>query len=362
MSSILALSTALPPYRFFQREVADLFIQMFSLEGDKAASLKKLYENSNIETRFSVVPDFTKERSSFNFLSSDYPKKRPGTNLRNQIYKREAPKLAYEAALKALESWGEDPKRITHVVFVSCTGMVAPGIEFDLMKRLQLNPTVNRFGINFMGCFGAFKGLSLADSFVKENPHHRVLVVCTELCSLHIQADQTLDNMLANSLFSDGAAAVVVGADVRDSKKPLWRICKKGSFGLEGTEDKMSWEATDEGFVMQLSHTVPVLLARQIEPFVTSQLMESHSIEECEFAVHPGGKSILQATEKALKLKEKTMKASWNTLAKFGNMSSATFLFVLKELLEEENKKRWTLGLGFGPGLSIEGLLLERCS
>jgi len=358
--SILALSTAVPPYVLTQEEIGDKIINLLSTDPQKTKVIKQLYQNSAIHTRYSVIPDFTRGYCEGNFFGSEFPKKIPGMSQRNDFYKIEAPKLAYDAAIKALQSWGGDPSAISHVISVSCTGVIAPGIEFDLMKLLNLNSSTQRLGINFMGCFGAFKGLSVAQSFAKEDPKHRILLVCTELCSLHFQAEQTSDNMLANSLFSDGAAAVIVGADPNPHETSLWKICNKGSLGLGNTEDKMKWEAGDQGFTMKLSHTVPVLLGRHIGSFVQSLVDSNFSYTNCDWAIHPGGKSVIKAIEKALKLEESLTKASWETLANYGNMSSATFLFVLNRLLEQKSSKKWTVGLGFGPGLSVEGVVLSR--
>lgn len=358
--SILALATALPPYAFSQVEVADRMVDMLGTDPEKSKNLKQLHENSAIHTRYSVIPDFNKDRHEWNFWGTEFPKKIPGMTERNDLYKVEAPKLAHEAASKALEAWGGDPKTITHIISVSCTGVIAPGIEFDLMKSLNLRPSTQRLGINFMGCFGAFKGLSVAQSFAKENPKNRILLVCTELCSLHFQVAQTPDNMLANSLFSDGAAAVVVGAEPVVGETPHWEIHNHCSLGLENTGEQMKWEASDQGFIMKLSHKVPVILSRQISAFVQSLVCADFCYENCDWAIHPGGKSIIQAIEKSLGLKQGLTAASWSTLANYGNMSSATFLFVLKKLLEEKSTKKWTVGIGFGPGLSVEGILLNR--
>lgn len=357
--SILAIATAVPSHFLPQEKIADKIIDALSLPAEKAKTLKQQYLNSAIQTRYSVVPDLTKDRHEWNFWGPQYPKSIPGMSQRNEIYKKEAPKLAHEAATKALKAWNGNPDQISHIISVSCTGVVAPGIEFELMQHLNLKPTAHRLGINFMGCFGAFKGLAVAQSFAKENPKHRILVVCTELCSLHFQAEQTLDNMLANSLFSDGAAAVIVGTNPEPDETPLWEIRNQSSLGLENSLEKMSWEASDQGFVMKLSHTVPVLIGRHIEPFVKT-LIQDLSYTECDWAIHPGGKSIVQAIEKALNLDKSLTQASWEILANYGNMSSATFLFVLKQLLEQKNPKKWTVGVGFGPGLSFEGILLSR--
>lgn len=358
--SILAVSTAVPEHGFLQEEIAEQLIGIFSLEEEKAKNFRQLYQNSSIKTRYSVIPDFKKTRKDWDFWGSEFPKKIPGMAQRNELYKLEAPKLALEAAKKAIIEWGGDPKSLTHIISVSCTGMIAPGIEFDLMRELDLNPSTQRLGINFMGCFGAFKGLSVAHSFAKEDPNHRILVVCTELCSLHFQVEQTTDNMLANSLFADGAAAVIVGGNLKPTEKALWQIRNKKSLGLESTAEKMKWEAGDHGFIMKLSHTVPVLLGRQIGSFVHSLIDHDFSYTDCDWAIHPGGKSIIQVIEKALKLEDGLTKASWETLANFGNMSSATFLFVLRNLLDQNSTRKWTLGVGFGPGLSVEGILLSR--
>ncbi len=359
--SILALSTVVPPYMFRQEEIADQMIEVFSIDKQRQDYIRTLYLNSAIQERYSVVSDFQKPRSEWHFWGYDYPKSIPGMSQRNDMYKKEAPKLAQQAAQKALQLWGEDPCLITHVISVSCTGVVAPGIEFELIQLLNLRRSVNRLGINFMGCFGAFKGLSVAQAFAKEKADHRILLICTELCSLHLQANSDLETFLANSLFSDGAAAVIVGSHPRSSEKPLWEILNYQSFGLENTIDKMAWEASDQGFLMRLSPTVPVHIGRHISSFA-NLLLDPHQVSPsaCNWAIHPGGKSILQAVEKAMKLDRSQSQASWDTLAKYGNMSSSTFLFVLENLYHRKSSHLWSLGIGFGPGLAMEGILLRQ--
>lgn len=358
--SILALSTAVPPHLFPQEMIKKKMISVLNLDDEKKAIVEKLYENSAIKTRYSVLPDFQGPPSDWHFWGHDYPSSVPGMSKRNDIYKKEAPQLAHQAAEKAIKNWGGDPSEITHVISVSCTGVIAPGIEFKLMKSLPLKPSTSRLGINFMGCFGAFKGLHVAQSLAKEDKKHRILVVCTELCSLHLQADYSLEILTANSLFSDGAAAVIVGVEPRPHEKSLWEMVTCRSLGLDNSLDKMGWEASDQGFVMSLSPFVPALIGRHIQPFVESLLGPNLSIADCDCPVHPGGKSIVQAVEKALSLDKSQTQASWNTLANYGNMSSSTFLFVLDELYSQQNLRDWAIGLGFGPGLSMEGILLRK--
>lgn len=357
---ILGLATAVPLEAISQEQALEKNMQMFAMDEEQKESVKKLYQNSGIEKRHIVVSDFKSDRTKWHFWGSDYPKSIPGMAARNAVYKKEAPLLAHQAAEKALLAWGGDPQAITHVIAISCTGMVIPGVEFSLINSLGLNRSVCRLGINFMGCFGAFKGLQVAHAFAKENANNRILVVCVELCSLHLQATLDQDTILANSIFGDGAAAAVIGSTLKASENPLWEMVQHHSFGLEDSLSQMSWEAGDYGFLMKLSGFVPLSIAKNIKSFA-SELLKSHElcVSACDWAIHPGGKLILQVIEKKLALESNQTEASWNTLAKYGNMSSATFLFVLEHLSKQANLKKWAAGIGFGPGLSMEGILLR---
>jgi predicted naringenin-chalcone synthase len=186
---------------------------------------------------------------------------------RNDYYKQEAPKLAHQAATEALKRWGRAHEEITHIIYVSCTGAVAPGVELLLAQQLGLQPNVRRLGINFMGCFGAFAGLATARAFAASEPEARILVICTELCSLHYQPSERMDQLVANSLFADGAAAVVVGNSLRQNEKPLFEMQTACSFAVPNSLDKMSWEASDTGFVMGLSPDVPRYLRAHIKKY-----------------------------------------------------------------------------------------------
>lgn len=357
--AIFSLSTAVPPFVYEQRHVAHQFQDILQVDEEKARFLKRIYENSSIDERWSVIGDFHKSRQEWEFWGAEYPKKIPGMSRRNLRYKKEAPLLAEKAARQALERWGGDLSKISHIISVSCTGVMAPGIEYHLMQKLGLLPTINRLGINFMGCFGAFKGLSVAGAFSRENPDSRILIVCTELCTLHLQAHLDEETLTGNSLFSDGASAAIVGGNPGPQESPLFEIIRTHSLGFENSLDKMSWEASDSGFQMRLCRTVPVLIRRQMKEFASGLLVKGVEAEHCDWAIHPGGKSILQAIEKALQLEDAQTESSWKTLSKYGNMSSASFLFVLDELSRKKDRRGWTAGVGFGPGLSFEGILLS---
>lgn len=360
IAHLLALSGVVPPYAFKQSEIAQKLRDIFSSDEEKGQFINRIYLNSSIMNRYSVVNDFHNSREEWEFWGPEYPKTVPGMSARNQRYKQEAPLLAEKAARQVIERWGGNISQLTHLISVSCTGMIAPGIEYHLMQNLALSPTINRLGINFMGCFGAFKGLSVAQAFAQANPDARILLVCTELCSLHLQADQDPETLMANAIFSDGSAAAIIGGNCIQEEKPLWEIHRTHSLGFENSLDKMYWEAGDFGFQMSLCRTVPVYIKRHIKEFSKGLLPDEIEADQCDWAIHPGGASILQAVEKALQLKKDQTTSSWKILHDFGNMSSATFLFVLDELSRQKQARPWTAGVGFGPGLSVEGILLRR--
>jgi len=356
-ATILALETEVPKTFLTQDDFAQAVTKNLALTKHQAHLLERITKNSKISQRHTVVEDFHENGlrgAPFNFCENI-----PRTALRNDIFKKYAPQLAISTCEKALNAWGGDRKSITHVISVSCTGMIAPGIEFLLIPALGLSEYVERLGINFMGCFGAFKGLAIAKALAMENPRHRILLVCTELCSLHFQADTEVDTLVSNALFADGAAAVIIGNEAQSKEKPLFEIYRQGSQALKHTQDLMTWEASDYGYRMRLSALVPLQIETHVAPFVSHLIGNEYSFNSFTWAVHPGGKSIVESIASACKLNPEQLKASWKVLKEYGNMSSPTFLFVLKEILNNVKCKKNVIGLGFGPGLSMEGILLK---
>lgn len=357
---ILSVATATPKHKIEQSTIAQLMVDLFALSPEQAAILHNIYAQSSIQHRYSVLKDFGVNKSDWSFLKERFQHDSPGMLQRNELYKKEALPLAQEAALAAIDRWKGNPHDLTHVISVSCTGMMAPGIEFHLMQALHLNRSIHRLGINFMGCFGAFRGLQVAAAIAKEDPAHRILLVCTELCSLHLQPSTDNDAILANSLFADGSAAAIVGCQARPHESPHFSIVRQSALGLDDSLDKMTWDAGNHGFFMRLSSYVPALIKKHVHKIIDPLLQNDVAPTACEWAIHAGGKSILQAAERALNLSQEQTQAGWDTLRDYGNMSSATFLFVLERLCRRQNKKKWTAGLGFGPGLSMEGILLQK--
>lgn len=346
---ILALATALPQFSAEQSDIAKKIIHLFKLEKKSAEYIEDLFCKTQIKKRYYVKDIF----------NSEFSKEVPGTNIRNEIYIKEASKLAIQAARNVLNQWARDPKEITHIISVSCTGVMAPGIEFILQQEFNMSENVKRIGINFMGCFGAFSALSVASSIAKEDSKNRILVVCTELCSLHFQVSHVPEVLIGNALFADGAAAAIIGANVTEKEKPLWTIEKSGSFALSNSVDKMTWKISDHGCVMYLTKDIPNLIEQNIKKIVES-FLNHNNFSNLIWAIHPGGKSIVKAIERSCNLTKEQTQASWNVLENYGNMSSSTFLFVLKELEKNNYQNSNVIGLGFGPGLSVETLLLSK--
>jgi predicted naringenin-chalcone synthase len=360
VSAILGLGTAVPAYEIDQEVFAANLGDSLGVEPRHKELLLRLFKNSRIKKRYSAIPDYQNRGIGGSLYSNHFPQEIPFTIERNEIYKNEAPQLALQASQKALSHWRGDSSKITHVISVSCTGMMAPGIEFLLIEKLGLKSNCTRLGVNFMGCFGAFQGMAAARAFSRENPNHRILVVCTELCSLHMQGNHDISSFISNALFADGAAAIIVGAQPNVSEKPFWEICNHSSFAMDDSLQEMTWEIGNHGFIMNLSEKVPKSIKRNIEEFIKDLIGKDRSIAECSWAVHPGGKAILLAIAETFKLNsDQDLSSSWHVLENFGNMSSASFLFVLEHLLAKPNPKKWSLGLGFGPGLALEGVLLK---
>ncbi len=327
------------------------------LDGQERRKLDFLYRKSGIDSRHSVLDDFQKEEvSDFTF----FPKNKelhpfPGTAARMQVFEEKGPELAEQAVRSALQQANVEAKSLTHLILISCTGMVAPGLELDLMRRLDIPSSVERYCIHFMGCYAAFTGLRLADQLVKANPNSRVLVVSVELCTLHFQKEYTEDNLLANSLFGDGAAAALV----MQSEKGL-QIKNYFSEVLWEGEKDMAWKIGDFGFEMRLSQYIPSLLNQGIRRLRDLFEAKFNFSKVRHVAIHPGGKQILIQVQEAFGLSPEVNSHALEVLRTCGNMSSASILFVLERMLQDSSIQGDILALGFGPGLTLETTHYEK--
>ena len=239
--------------------------------------------------------------------------------------------------------------------------MSAPGLDLQVMELMDLPKDIYRSSVNFMGCYAAIHALKMADAICKTEPGARVIIVCTELCTLHFQKESTTDNITSSLLFGDGAAAVLVTGD--ESPLPGLKLDHFYSEVISKGKKDMAWALSSSGFLMTLSGYVPELLEADFSPLV-SRALKKASIEKnqiSKWCIHPGGKRILDVIHHSLDLTNGALSHCYETLRDFGNMSSATILFALKRIMEqplEPGDKIFTAA--FGPGLTMETFLATR--
>ena len=364
MSYITALNTANPPFTISQEQSAVFSAHFMGKTKDEKRKIRILQRATGIKNRYTVLEDYTKKESFDFYPNSENLEPFPTTSERMKIYEGWAIKLGLEAAKPIIK--GKE-KEITHLITVSCTGMYAPGIDIELLENLGLNSSVQRTAINFMGCYASFNALKVADAFCKSSSNAKVLIVGVELCTIHYQKQSDEDNLLANSIFADGAAAVLVEATPRENTINLFLKNFYCDLIPKGKRD-MAWYIRDTGFEMRLSSYVADILGEEIEG-ILDKLTEGLEVDRnsdaiSQWAVHPGGKKILDTLAKKLSMSKSKLDAPFKIWEEYGNMSSVTVLFVLKELLQ--NKQHYRIknnqlipSLAFGPGLTVESALFE---
>ncbi len=274
-----------------------------------------------------------------------------------QRYAAESAPLAEAACRAALRNAVTSASEITHLITVSCSGFAAPGYDHALVERLTLPRGVARTHVGFMGCHGLLNALRVAGAFAASDPEATVLVCALELCTLHQQNAQDQQRIVANALFGDGAAAIVVRGS--DDEGIGWELRSQSSFVIPETADLMAWKIGNHGFEMTLSPTVPAVIRTVLGPWLRDWLAQFDlRVEDvASWAVHPGGPRILTATAQAAGFDPELLKPSRDVLASYGNMSSPTVAFIL-ERLQESGAQPPCVVLGFGPGLTIEAALL----
>ncbi len=315
------------------------------------ALFRRMADRSGIDHRWSVLPRVEGGGSPVD-PGGFYAGAVPGTAERMRLYADAAPALALQA-IHALSQ--EAVAGTTHLVVASCTGFVAPGVDQIIAAALGL-PNVERTLVGFMGCYAAAAALRVAHHIVRSDPDARVLVVTVELSSLHLQTADTLEPLLAELQFGDGAAAAIVTADPHGLA-----LVAPFTASLPQSHDLIRWTIGDAGFEMVLSGEVPGRIgAALLDPAVRARLFGDWAPDSVEtWAVHAGGRSILDAVERGLDLPPDALAASRSVLARYGNMSSATLMFVLRDLLAGERNGRG-IAIAFGPGLAAEGFRFER--
>lgn len=334
-----------------ESEVHQMFIaqasSFFFGETRKAKLFEKLIEKSQIDRRYSVLRGKDAVLSE-NENGQFYQKtKFSGTQGRMLKYQQEALPLAKKAlgSLRAKENLSD----ITHIIVTSCTGFYAPGLDVEIAKELGLPGSVERTMIGFMGCNAAFNAMKQASHIVRSAPNSRVLMINIELCSLHLEETEDLEKAMAYMLFADGCAASVISSESRGLEIKSFR-----SFIDHHQSEHIRWNIGDQGFNMFLSPSVPKVVQQVMSEKSSEVLLEKSVADYSLWALHPGGRAILDACQSALNLPDSKMFPSREVLREYGNMSSATIMFVLQKLLYDMQKEGDGIAVGFGPGLSIE--------
>ncbi len=359
MPFIQHIETLVPESSYTQEFACDV-MRSWVTEKKSVRYIDKIYQHSGIEKRHSVVKDFGKEGSDYlSIYRLNDALHEPSTGERNATYAVESKLLVEKVSRRALDNCPDvSAEEITHVITVSCTGFYNPGPDLAVVNALNLPPSVQRFNLGFMGCYAAFPALKMADQFCKANPDATVLIVCVELCSLHLQGKEDLDTLVANSVFADGAAAVLINnRDPLPGRRALDLKNFACSLAQEGEED-MAWDIGDKGFNIVLSKYVAKIIGAGIEKIITEILSGCElSLQDIDtWAVHPGGRAILDKIEQSLPMKPGQLDASRNILSQYGNMSSPTILFILAEIMGSPRTSDGDkiCAMAFGPGLTIE--------
>lgn len=358
------IETILPEFSFSQ-EAASERMQEWAPDERTRRIIRVLYRQSGIETRHSVVTNFNGNgEDGFFKRGPEGAWCGPGTAARNEMFARESRTLSVDLARKVLDNRpGIAPKDVTHVVTVSCTGFYNPGPDYFIVRDLGIPVSAQRYHLGFMGCYAAFPALRMARQFCEADPRAVVLVMCLELCSLHVQLRAEDDFVLANSLFADGAGAAIVSAREPAPGQSAYRFDDFHSTLVPSGEQDMAWRIGDHGFDIALSSYVPKIIGANIRDFIEPSLAGSgQALDDVEtWAVHPGGKSIIDQVQKCLGLRPEQVRASRDVLRDCGNMSSATILFVLRDILMQPSGKAGekVCAMAFGPGLTVEMALFD---
>ena len=355
MANIISIATAVPDYCHRQKDILHFMQQAYNLDATDRRRLAFMYNYSGIENRYSVLKDFSLSPQQWQFINIESNEYTP-LDKRMELYKQHALPLSLKAAQRCMAGVKEGTT-ITHLITVSCTGMSAPGLDLELVEALQLSPNVFRTSVNFMGCYAGVHALKLGKMICDTDAKANVLIVATELCTLHFQQEYTPDNAASSLLFADGSAAILMSNN-SDAQAVATITNFHSAIAFKGIKD-MAWEISSKGFLMTLSGYVPQLIEEDIAALVDEALLQSNIAKEevGYWCIHPGGRKIVDTIQKQLGLNNNDTQPAREVLRNYGNMSSATIFFVLDEICrhaKQQRKPSRALGVAFGPGLTME--------
>jgi len=346
------VATAVPPhdihaaYRCYAQA-------LFRDNRHNALLFRRMAEKSGIEHRYSCLAPGLDLESGVVDSEGFYERGNfPDTATRMRRFEQHAPELA-QTAVERLQL-GAERDRITHLLITCCTGFSAPGLDFELVERCKLPSSIERTMIGFMGCYAAINALKLARHIVRSEPSARVLIVNLELCTLHLKETSDVEQVLSSFIFGDGCASSLVSADPVGTALDRFHAVL-----VPGTRDFITWNIRDFGFDMVLSGQVPAAIHDAMHDH-RGEILDGAAVDSIDlWAVHPGGRTVLDAVERAFALAPSALSASREILRRYGNMSSATVMFVIAELLRSSARGQTGCAMAFGPGLTAETMLFR---
>lgn len=380
--AIFGIGTAVPQHRVDQAEAGERLARALQAAPDAARFAKRIFKNSGVNTRYTCEEELLRDPQDCRYLPGfeDEQGHHPLTAERMEIYQREAVPLAVLAAQRAMADSAMDEAQITHLITVSCTGQFLPGLDAELVQHLGLSPRVNRLPLTFLGCAAGLKAICIARQITQRERDARVLIVCVELCTLHIQPTSAREDIFAASFFGDGASACVIGSFADDqtsvgtgkssANEPAADEGRGGggrreaaiillhddySELLPDSKSDMTWRIGAYGFELHLSPNIPMLIGDAIRDRVERFLGR---VDAEGWAIHPGGKKIVDIIQNVCQLPDEAVASSRRVLRDVGNLSSATILYVLSDMRERARlsgqPRKSGIAMAFGPGLTLE--------
>lgn len=338
------IETAVPENEFHQGTIN--YLQSFIESQKTLEKVNEIIPNLAIDKRFSVLGNLfgDKQNEEAFYVQGNFP----STQKRMQAYKKHALPLASQALDKLFAEQNKD--EITHLIITSCTGFYSPGLDIEIIKKYGLRTDIERTIVGFMGCHAAFNALKLAKHIVSSKPDAKVLVLNIELSTLHFQEDKEMSKLISSLIFADACAASIIS-----SKAEGLELQDFASTLIPRSLESMTWDIEDDGYAIYLDKSIPVFIKKHLAK-IKPQIDELDI--DC-WAIHPGGKAILDIVQKALDINDKGMAFSHKVLRNYGNLSSGTIMFILKEILESQDAKANGFACAFGPGLTMESLVFE---
>ncbi|MEO8400065.1 MAG: type III polyketide synthase [Ignavibacteriaceae bacterium] len=361
---IVDIQTASPPFKVLQSKASEELKKRMAGKPVISRLIEMASFQSGIDSRYVVIPDGDQNIVK-KFYSVDGNYISPDTQTRMIEYEKWSKKLVSEAVKKIFEKNNFSPKNIERLITISCTGFFAPGLDYYLIEEFGIPANVKRANIGFMGCAASLIGFnSVLDAMNSgKESELNTLLVSVEICSLHLQTEPTRDNILSNMIFSDGAAAALFSNSKKENLKTKFELIYTDSFLFKNSVEFMGWKIGNFGFEMILSSELPKIIFKHAVPRIKATLEEKKIQPKNikHWALHPGGRAILDSLQKGLGLRDEEMLPSRNILRNFGNMSSASILFVLKEIMQNSKIQKDDLccAVAFGPGLTMETAILK---